>query len=106
MQLSSTIHASFNEFQPVYMTFYRTITPRQRQSCKHSRFILLDTFGKRLELWQHTLFYQAEPSIQLLSCTLSDHLHESLCQTVSGLCAWTGLSHECQFFLLCLVQLI
>src|SRR5260370_12198283 len=88
------------------MAFERPIAPRKSYSCKDSRFVLLETFGKRLELWQRALFYRAEPGLQLVSRMLSDHVHERLCQAVSSLRAWTGLSNQRQFFLLCLIQII
>ncbi len=88
------------------MAFERPIAPRKRQSRKDSRFVLLDSFGKRLQLWQGALFYRAEPDLQLLSCMLSHHLHKRLCQPVSGFCTRTSLSDESQFALLCLIQII
>src|SRR6266536_2163061 len=65
-----------------------------------------DPSGKRLELWQTAYFCRAEPGIQLVSGPLSDHLHERLCQAVSGLCTGAGLSDQRQFLLLGLVQLL
>src|SRR5450755_447123 len=97
-EFGATIHAPFNELKPVHMPFEGTLAPRQRQSCKHRRLVLLDASGKRLQLGQVALFHRTEPGIQRLSCMLSDHLHEPLCQAVSGLCAWTGLPDSHQFF--------
>src|SRR5436853_413780 len=37
---------------------------------------------------------------------LSDHLHDCLCQTISGLCAWTGLPDKDPFFLSYLISLV
>lgn len=45
-ELGTAIHAPFNELQSVHMSFYWTITVWQYQSCKHSRLVLLDPFGK------------------------------------------------------------
>src|SRR5258708_11296753 len=95
-KLSATIHAAFNELQPIHMPLERTIAPRQGQACKYRRFVLLHAFGKRLQLWQMARFCLAEPSIQLVSSLLSDHLHERLCQAVSRLCTGTGLPDQCQ----------
>src|SRR6266496_4618175 len=85
-KLGTTIHAPLNELESVHMPFKRTLAPRQRQSCKHRSLVLLDAFGKRLQLGQVARFYRTEPGIQLLSCLLSDHLHERLCPAVSGFC--------------------
>src|SRR6266704_2489585 len=45
-ELGTAIHAPFNQLQPVHMPFDWTSTPRPGQSCQHSRFVLLDPFGK------------------------------------------------------------
>src|SRR5260370_12860343 len=105
-ELGAAIHALFQELEPVHMPFDWTSTPRQCQSCQHRRFVLLDPFGKRLQLGQGARCYLAEPRVQLLSRLLPDHVHESLCQTVSGLCAWTGLPDQRPVALLPLVQLL
>src|SRR5215470_1475881 len=49
-ELSAAIHAPFQELQPVHLPFDWTSTPRQCQSCQHRCFVLLDSFGKRLQL--------------------------------------------------------
>src|SRR5258706_15454707 len=51
-ELGTTIHASFQELEPVYMPFERPLAPRQCQPCQHRSLVLLDAFGKRLELGQ------------------------------------------------------
>src|SRR6266700_6206665 len=85
-ELGAAIHAPFQELQPVHMPFERPLVPGQCQACQHRSLVLLDAFSKRLELWQTARFCRAEPGIQLVSGPLSDHLHEGLCQAVSGLC--------------------
>src|SRR5713226_2933000 len=105
-ELGTTIHASFQELEPIDMPFERPLAPGQRQACQHCSFVLLDAFGKRLELWQTARLCRTEPGIQLVPGPLSDHLHERLCQVVSGLCTGTGLSDQRQFIVLCLVQLL
>src|SRR5712692_8283596 len=42
----TTIHASFNELEPVHMPFKRPLAPGQCQSCQHRGLVLLDAFGK------------------------------------------------------------
>src|SRR6266487_4859368 len=59
-ELGTTIHAPFNELEPIHMPFERTLAPRQRESCKHRRLVLLDASGKRLQLGQVTRFYRTE----------------------------------------------
>src|SRR5258708_24083851 len=85
-ELATTIHASFQELEPIDMPFERPLAPGQRQACQHCSFVLLDATGYRLELWQTARLCRTEPGIQLVPGPLSDHLHERLCQAVSGLC--------------------
>src|SRR5260370_29534755 len=104
-ELGTTIHAAFQELEPVHMPFERPLAPGQCQSCQHRGLVLSDAFGKRLELGQTARLCRAEPGIQLVSGPLSDHLHERLCQAVSGLCTGTGLSYPRPFTVLSLVPL-
>jgi hypothetical protein len=83
-----------------------TLAPRQCQSCKHRSLVVLDATGYRLQLGQVARFSRTQPAVQLLSRLLPDHLHDPLCQSVSGRCAWTSLPDQCQFRLLPLVQLL
>jgi hypothetical protein len=62
-QLGATIHAPFNELESVDMPFERPIPLGQCQAGKHSRFILLNALGKRLQFGQVARIYLAEPSV-------------------------------------------
>src|SRR6266487_4295902 len=93
-KLGTTIHAPLNELESVHMPFKRALAPRQRESCKHRSLVLLDPFGKRLQLGHVAPFSRSEPALQVLPRMLSDHLHEPLCQPISGLGTWTSLPDE------------
>jgi hypothetical protein len=88
------------------MPLQRTGTPWQRQASLHRGFVLVNAFGKRLELGQVARFSLAQPGIQVVPGLLADHLHEGLCQAVSGLGSGTGLSDQGQFLALGLIQLL
>src|ERR1700730_5254038 len=75
-EFGTTIHAPFQELEPVHMSLQRPLAPRQCQTCQHCSLVLSDAFGKRFELWQTAGICLFKPAIQSVSSPLSDHLHK------------------------------
>ena len=103
IEFGATIHASFNELEPIYIAFQRTIAPGQRQSRKYGIFILLHTSHKGLKRFQMTGLHRSQPGIKLLSCALAHHMEKRFHQLISRLNWWTDLpqqSKALQFFFL------
>src|SRR5215472_16480269 len=103
-ELGPPIPAHFAELESVDMPFERPLAPGQRQAGPHRGLVWSDASGKGLEFRQVARFYLAELRVQLRSLTLLHHLHERLCQVVSGFGTWTGLSDQRQLRLLPLVE--
>src|SRR6266487_5506022 len=94
-KLGTTIHAPLNDAAVGSHALQEGPgRHRQRESCKHRSLVLLDPFGKRLQLGHVAPFSRSEPALQVLPRMLSDHLHEPLCQPISCLGTWTSLPDE------------
>src|SRR5216684_6992966 len=74
IDLGATVHASFDELEPIHMPLQRSITPRKRQASQDSIFILLNTCDKRFKFGQSTLLCVCEPLLQVLTRSFSQHL--------------------------------
>src|SRR6266571_4836512 len=106
IKLSSTIHASFNELQPVDVTFEKTSAPGQRQSGKYRVFIFLYAGDKRFKDCEMTGCYFRQPSIKLFSCALAHHVQKRFHQLVGGFKLWAGLPQLSEVLLLLFLQLL
>jgi hypothetical protein len=69
LELGATIHAAFNELEPIHLPFYRASTPRECQSCKDRIFVLLHAVHEGLKSLEMTGLDGSQPSIKLFSRT-------------------------------------
>src|SRR5258708_16151915 len=92
IELGSTIHAAFNELEPIHLPFDRAITPRECQSRKYSIFVLLHTSHKGLKGFEMTGLDGFEPHIKLFSRALTYHVQKRFHQLIGGFQVWACLS--------------
>src|SRR5579872_5720951 len=100
IDFGATVHASFDELEPIHIAFQRAITPLKSQPRKDGIFVLLHTRHKRIKCFKLAGLHGLQPSIKLLSCALTHHLQKRFYQGVSRLKVWASLPQlpECLSF--------
>src|SRR5437763_10244184 len=70
IDFGATVHASFNELEPIHIPLQRTIAPLESQPRKDGVFVLLHTRHKGLKGFKMTSLHRCQPGIKLLTCAL------------------------------------
>src|SRR6516165_9898618 len=84
IEMSTTEHLALQKFEPIHMSFERSITPRQRASITYSGIVSTNPVHKAGEFRHVTLFRSLEPSVQHLNLTFFEQRHKFLAQQVDG----------------------
>ena len=100
IELSATIHAAFNELEPIHLPFEGAITPRKCQPRKDSIFVLLHSSHKGLKGFEMTGLDGFEPSIKLFSRALTYHVEKFFYQLVGDFQVETCLPQLSEVLLL------
>ena len=96
---SSTIRFSFDEFETVDVSLYRSCTRGKRESCENRGFVPLDAAGKGEEFPEGGRTHILEPGVKSFTAVVANEVQEAVSQLS---CLREGAIHLRYLIQLCL----